>query len=250
MEFPHLINSACFRIYIVEYYWKKKFGKLRHFITALDLLKKEKNEIVYFVQIGANTKVGYPLELFVKDAHWQNLLIEPDSENFKQLVLNYQDQKNMKFENCAVSAADETKEFFFVEDQGDAPEWATQLNSFKKDGLEWLQKQYPKVLIGSTHIECKTLENILRKHQIPAEKLSLIQIDTEGYDHVILKSLDLLKMKPQIIIFEHRHLKDTDAQDCRRFLQNFNYHLFVDQHDTLAYNSEVQNAIFSKRYEL
>ena len=234
----------------VEWYWKKKYGKFRHFITALELHRKEINEQIFFIQIGTNDRVGYPLEEFISREGWSGILIEPDKVTFERLVHNYSGLGSIKFENVAISSQEEEKEFFYVSDRGNAPEWATELNSLKKQGLEWLKTEYPSVTISSKKLDCKPIGFILNKNRLDPAKVSIIQIDTEGHDHVILQSFDWTRLRPGIVIFEHRHLTQDEHKGACKLLTDNRYNLFFDIHDTLAYSNDIRETLFKRRYEL
>ena len=38
----------------------------------------------------------------------------------------------------------------------------------------------------------------------------MIVIDTEGYDLEILRQLDLIRFKPDLIVYEHKHLNELE----------------------------------------
>lgn len=234
----------------INSYWKKRYGKLKHFILAMEYHCNANHEPVIFVQIGANEKIGYPMEEFFERKNWRSILVEPEISTFEKLVQNYSSHVNLYFENVAISEKEETKEFFFVKEKGNAPDWATQLNSLNKASLDWLQKEYPSVVIGTKLLECKPISFILKKHNLPPSAVSIVQIDTEGHDYVILKSFDLKQLKPKIIIFEHRHLSEDDYMNSLRFLKSHGYNIFRDLHDTLAFNDAVAETLFHMRYEL
>ena len=48
-------------------------------------------------------------------------------------------------------------------------------------------------------------DTLLDRHHV--KKIDLLQIDVEGYDYELLKSFNFERIKPQLIRYEHRHLK-------------------------------------------
>ena len=46
--------------------------------------------------------------------------------------------------------------------------------------------------------------------------IHILHIDAEGYDWEILRQLDLEKIKPRLILFEHDHLSDADRMSARQ----------------------------------
>ena len=70
-------------------------------------------------------------------------------------------------------------------------------------------------------VQCVTLQDLLVKHNIT--DLDLLQIDAEGYDYEILKSIDFQRIKPRFINFEHALLSTTQRLECRQMLERIGY---------------------------
>lgn len=73
-----------------------------------------------------------------------------------------------------------------------------------------VEKKYPAQII--------TLADIFKKY-FPKKPVDLLNIDTEGYDYLILKSNDWSKYRPQIICIEDNSLA------TKKLLQQHNYQL-------------------------
>ena len=56
---------------------------------------------------------------------------------------------------------------------------------------------------------CSTLGAVLEARGVAPGSVSLLVVDTEGHDHVILNSLDYSNFRPDAILFEHRHADGT-----------------------------------------
>ena len=66
--------------------------------------------------------------------------------------------------------------------------------------------------------------------------MDLLQIDTEGYDYEILRTIDFSRLRPRFINYERELLQD-DGPACRSMLSAAGYVLFdwgEDDKDTLA----------------
>ena len=57
-------------------------------------------------------------------------------------------------------------------------------------------------------------------------KITILQIDTEGYDYEILKTVPFEHMQPAVVYFEHLHLSKEDNQEAVRLLKIHGYHVF------------------------
>lgn len=64
-------------------------------------------------------------------------------------------------------------------------------------------------VIDKINITTTTLNNVLSSSPFENSKIDLLNIDTEGNDFKVLKSLDITKYKPKIIIIE-THLKEIE----------------------------------------
>ena len=85
--------------------------------------------------------------------------------------------------------------------------------------------------------KCISLSDLIKEQNI--KHIDLLQIDTEGYDYQILKSIDFTIVKPTIISFEHgvRMGIMTKEQlfEIQNLLMDNGYSVLVDEHDVRAY---------------
>jgi len=66
-------------------------------------------------------------------------------------------------------------------------------------------------------------------------KIDLIMMDTEGYDYEIIKQIDFSRIRPKVIIYEHKHLSRSDRLTCEKLLKDLDYRLSKHFSNTLAY---------------
>ena len=191
----------------------------------------------FLVQIGSNDgKTGDPLyPLLQKHKSWKALFVEPVPYSFDQLKKNYPDNNRFQFENVAINEG-ESMVFYWVDDQAkkdlpDLPYWFNQLGSFDRTHI---MKHFDGALepfIRSTLLEGINLNTLFKRNKV--SKISVLHIDTEGYDWKILSQLDLNNFEPDFILYEHHHLSPSDKEDSIIFL-NKKYHLFSIGIDILA----------------
>jgi hypothetical protein len=62
----------------------------------------------------------------------------------------------------------------------------------------------------------------------------MIQIDAEGYDWPIIRSIDFTRIRPRILRFEYRHMSDADADECIAHLASHGYRFILESHDIIA----------------
>ena len=81
-------------------------------------------------------------------------------------------------------------------------------------------------------VPCHTVESALRAAGL--QNVDLIQIDAEGYDGPIIRSMDFKRIKPRMIRFEYRHMSDADADACLAHLATNGYRFLLESNDIIA----------------
>ena len=213
----------------------------------------EQREDVVIVQIGAY--VGdTPNDPLVKCLRAnltrfpgsRALLVEPVNEYFDRLRENYADLPGAVFENVAVAAYDGECTFFRIgvdpKEYGQ-PDWLTQCGSTRPDRMEelWdncasegdpeIKSFWHEHSIAET-VPCLRFETLLERHGIT--HVDFLQIDTEGSDYDILRTIDFTRVRPDYINYEHE-LLGGDQPACREMLEEAGYTLQDwGETDTLA----------------
>lgn len=171
------------------------------------------------------------------------VLIEPIGEYFEQLRENYKGTTCIAFEKVAIADSDNPLEMYRLNaDPVEAgfPEWLSQLSSLKKERMEQLWDSYERMEEAQQwylehrvveSVDCMTLDQLLAKHNL--QSLDLLQVDAEGYDYEVLKTLSFDKVKPRFINFERVLLNEQEAE-CRAMLESLGYTLFDWGQDTLC----------------
>ena len=193
----------------------------------------------FFIQIGANDGIGndaiYPL---VKKYKLRGVALEPQKDIFTVLDKNYADEKQVTCVNKAIHNDLKEMQLYKIDSQGDLtglPIWATRIASFDKQVIESHRKHIPDIekrIIQET-VHCISLDNLLVEQNVP--QIDLLQIDAEGYDYEIIKMIDLQKIKPSIIRYEHKHLSKQDFDACLEYLIQNSYRILNEGSDITAY---------------
>lgn len=196
-----------------------------------------KNDNFFFIEIGCNDGVIHdPLYQLILTNNWRGILVEPVKFYFDKLRLNYQSNANLVFENIAISDKDETRDFYRVMEQADhLPAWSKGLGSFYPEIIlkhKWAIPDLETYIVKDT-VRCYSLASLLKKHNV--DGLNLLMIDTEGYDYEILKQIDFSKIKPELIIYEHKHISRQDRRECMKLLSAQDYVFTKHFSNTLAY---------------
>ncbi|MGH8476095.1 MAG: FkbM family methyltransferase [Methylococcales bacterium] len=197
----------------------------------------EQGNELFFVQIGANDGVIYdPIHAFVRKSNWRGVLVEPVRVYFDRLKENYRDNDRLSFENVAISDRRERRDFYRIQENIPfLPEWVNGLGTFDRDILmthTWAIPDLDRYVVNET-IECISFRNLIEKHRV--EKIDLLVVDTEGYDHEILKQVDFDTLAPAILLYEHQYIDRQQRLKLENSLIARGYQLSWHFGNTLAY---------------
>jgi FkbM family methyltransferase len=186
------------------------------------------NEPFSFVQIGANNGIRWdPLHDLILKYHLDGLLVEPLPDMFEQLKKNYASESQLSFENVAIATENGTRTLFRVKPNANVPDYAHGLASFNKTLLEGFNQ-----FIQEIQVPTLTIGALLQKNKI--NHITLLQVDTEGYDYEIIKMFFHERVLPEIINYENINLSKNDDLKCRRLLIDNDYRFIDLEIDTLA----------------
>lgn len=223
------INAILFRLFPVS-----SLGNIKSIL--LDFAQQEKN--VTFIQVGAHDgRSGDLIHDFVTLNAWRGVFVEPVPYLYERLVRNYAAYADrFTFENIAIDTSDGIKKFYAVReaDHSNIPGWHTQLGSFDKNNILKHAGSIPGLqeLIYGIDVRTMTMKTLLKKNNILNPQI--IAIDTEGYDGVVVRSLLNEGIRPQILIFEHKHLSWWNYRACTRKLKQLGYDVYKDGGNSIA----------------
>jgi FkbM family methyltransferase len=193
-----------------------------------------------FVQIGANDGVmSDPLHGFILATAWRGILVEPVPYLFERLRRNYPLRPGLLFENVAIAPQAGRRPFYYLREsrgEGEVPEWHAGLGSFLREVVVKHARDIPDLerRLVVQDVPCLTFDQLCRRHGF--EQIDLLHIDTEGYDYEILKTIDLERYRPRLLVYEQHHLSAADRDACRRRLQAHGYACMVEGLDAICLN--------------
>ena len=180
-----------------------------------------------FVKIGANDgTTGDPVsKILLADQRWKGLLIEPVPYIFKRLTENFSDSTRFSLEQAAIGKHSGEAPFYYVNPEAashipNLPYWHDQLGSFDRNHII-RQLSVLEPFIIEERVPVLTLDQVFCKHEI--KDVHLLHIDTEGYDHEVLKAVNLEKQPPMAIYIEHLNLARSDKAEMLRRLRKAGY---------------------------
>jgi FkbM family methyltransferase len=220
-----------------------------------DLLQS--NPKPFFVQIGGFDGVSFdPLRRRIVENNLAGLIVEPVPDCFEKLKALYAGCPNITAVNCAIAEHDSERTIWrfnpVAVERGLLPPHFGGIISFVMEDLlketgalaaSCPDEETMTVLrsqLRPVAVQCRTMDGVLREHGV--ERVDILQIDTEGYDYVVLKLFDFAKYRPAIVHYEHQHLGSEDSAAAETLLRSHGYRLRRGTYDTLAVRDGKQDA--------
>ena len=197
-----------------------------------------KNKIInQLIQIGSNDGERFDIfNEYIKKYSPHCVLVEPIKTYFDQLKQNYNHQKNIKFENLAISVNNEVNFLFKVKES------KTKYYDDHIKGITSFEKKHLKKHgVKSSHIEIEKVENISIKNLIEkhGNKVDLLIVDAEGYDgNIVIDLLENSNIQP-VIIFEYIHIKFNIFNHLINLLKEKKYFYFNIDENLICFPSKM-----------
>jgi|TARA_B100000929_G_C15408675_1_gene387138 hypothetical protein len=199
----------------------KKFTKKSYSGGAQDLIinyffKDKKKGIYidvgcYHPYNGSNTKLLY-------DKGWSGINIDLDFHTIDFFNFVRKRDENI---NIAISDTEGEKDLYFFHNR-------SAINS-----LSEIRKKEAKEI---RKIKTKTLNSVFENSKFKNEKINLISIDVEGYEIEVLKSINLEKYAPEMVVIEFLE---------RDIINNLEFH---NQNISAILNSEIYKHMIKNNY--
>jgi len=178
-----------------------------------------------FLQIGAfDGIVEDPIHPLVEQFGLRGLVVEPQASVLPTLQASYAAHPQVRVVNAAVADANETRDFYTTVGG------PTRKASFFKPQL--VKHGIPDRDIQSVPVRCVTIASLLREHGLA--HCDLLQIDAEGYDYQIIRSIDFRAVQPLIVRFEQVHLTDDACNHCIELLASHGFRFITERRDIIA----------------
>ncbi len=222
-SFLNLIG--CERSYLSRYLFKNPEltdVNLLEWCIARLLLEVDRPQ---FLQIGAfDGQTDDALFQSVCRYNLKGWVVEPQPLAFESLKETYREHPSVTPIRCAVSNQSEIRSLYTTTDA------ASTVASFDRAHL--LKHSVKSERITSVPVECVTMDQLIKEYQM--EPLHLLQIDTEGFDFEILKSLIASSLRPTVIRYEQLHLSRVEKDQALKMLAEEGYRFVSTRQDILA----------------
>ena len=205
-----------------------------------------------FIQIGANDGEQLdPLRSAVLKHSWRGVLVEPVPYVYARLSRNYGHLSRLSLENVAIAEQAGSLPFYHLREAeadvaaGKLPQWYDALGSFRKDVLLKHVEFIPDIAqrVICTQVPCISFDQLCEKHEL--QRVDLLQMDTEGFDYEIIKTIDFQRWRPALLIYEYLHFDAKTQQDCEALLLQAGYLLHHEAMDTWCIDGRASSSAHS-----
>jgi len=188
------------------------------------------NADFFFVEVGAFDGVtADPIYHLVRQQGWRGVLVEPQCEAFELLKKNYADHQGLQFFNVVIGPHN-GEITLYTRQGGNVQAASVEKQLMNKPGRRGR-------MLDARQVPCWTFDKLLQEAHAP-ETIDLLQIDAEGFDYEIIRSIDFDRVKPAIIRYEHMVLSQSDRNSCLELLAQQGYRFFLEDADTTAYHAD------------
>ena len=203
---------------------------------------------IFLVQIGANDGmdfVGSVIRGFGSTQKLTSALVEPQLYFFKKLQEKYTNNPETKIYNFAISDKNDELLLYYLDyDNKTLPDWAKGLGSFDRNVLLSHRSLIPKIedFIHDIKVKAVTAMHLVEAIEFPS--IDVLVVDTEGHDFIIVSQFLRANIIPSIVIFESKHLTDTDLKSCIHMLRDRGYRTVDLYNDnTIAVRADALGAV-------
>jgi len=187
-----------------------------------NLLDEFHGKNAVLVQIGANDGIShgdaYLYNSIKNNPLWKSILIEPIKENMYLLKKNYENSINVFFEEVAIGEEEKTDIIYANVDTSADGGCFGALSSLKYYSVE----AFRHVNFIPVEIEVKKFSYIVNKYNL--KEIDMLQIDTEGYDYLILKQILNMNIFPKALKFEAGGMSSAEIGEIKKLLSSIGYY--------------------------
>ncbi len=191
------LSSLLEKLYLLRKTWLTRHTRRHHSqfgedVVINDWLDKQIRD-GFYVDVGCYHPTKFSNTAFLHKRGWRGINIDMDAIKIKCFEM-------ARPHDCNINAA--------VSDQ---KECVTVYN-FSRYGLgstidPEVAKNTPMPILSTTEIETQTLTEIIDATEFRDRQIDLLTIDAEGHDFNVIRSLDMARYRPKILLTE-THLTD------------------------------------------
>jgi FkbM family methyltransferase len=192
-------------------HFKVYFSQLGEDIILLNMLGNKSNG--FYVDIGCNEPVSYNNTFYFYLRGWSGINIDAN----ESLIQKFDRIRPGDINLCS-AISDEAGEIKYYKSSKNPEVNTTDHATYLKWKDIWQFDEFKTVYT-------QKLDSILEKHLQPEKIIDFLSIDVEGHDFNVLKSIDLIKYRPAIIMIEihFMELEKLNENEIYRYLMAHEY---------------------------
>lgn len=228
-------------------YKKLSYSQYGEDVVLSSFLENSLDYKGFYVDIGAYHPTKYSNTHFFYNAGWTGINIDATPKSMR--LFNKIRKKDINLE-CAISDKEEILTYYSFQENA--------LNTFDKNlGEERIKNGWK--LNQKIQLKTKTINQILSEFLPENQKIDFIDIDIEGFELKILKTLDFSRFAPNYFLIEDlksisNDLFSIEKSELNTFMQSHGYSAVAKTMKTIIFkknNLELSklNPIFNKKWE-
>jgi FkbM family methyltransferase len=199
-----------------------------------------------WLQIGANTmdpvqNMNDPfIQYLSKFPAWHKVFVEPIPQLYAKLEEAIKAWPNSTAINVALSArmdvAEEIVSMYCLDEVSTAgipdglPSWANQICSFDAGHIT---RHFPNGKPEEVKVNAVSLRHLISKNNI--SNVRVLMVDTEGFDLHVLQQVPFHTVKPQLVLWEHKHMQMQARASACALMRSHCYGVWeLDGENTIA----------------
>ncbi len=186
-----------------DIFFKKSYSQDGEDVVLFSFFENDPLYHGSYIDIGAHHPFRYSNTQLFYDLGWRGLNIDSTPGSMDKFKIYRAEDTNLEI---GISAENKDLPFYSFQE--------TAYNSFDEKLSEERIKKGCK-LLNKIILPTYSINSILQKYWPVDRKIDFLNIDVEGFDFEIIKSLDLKKYIPGFILIEDLSLKGKDILDFR-----------------------------------
>ena len=165
----------------------------------------------FYIDVGCHHPRRYSNTALLYKNGWNGINIDASAKSLKLFNVFRKRDENI----CAlISEKPEKLNYYYFDDSAlNGVLSFSKVNSLKNLGYEVINEQY---------IVTQRLDNIITNFEIKNNRIDLLDIDVEGYDFQVLKSIDLSLFDVRVILIE----TGNNENEIAKYLLKYNYSFY------------------------
>lgn len=214
------------KTFLKFFYWfyfkKSNFSQGKEEEILNDVFFSQKKG--FYVDVGCYHPRRFSNTATLYNRGWNGINIDANKKNLKLFNIFRKRDKNI---NALISEKSENLKFYYFNESA--------LNGILSQPKVDSLKDLGYKVINEEFLNTQRLDDILLTCKVPNNTIDLLDIDVEGYDFQVLKSIDLNLFHVKVILIE----TGENENSIIKYLSNYNYNIYkkIDRNVIFLKNS-------------